>query len=111
MAGRESFQLTSFMAAMNLYQVLVNVAVVVVALRALTAWGGTIWAIPLDLSPRGHLFAMCIWIHYSDKYTELLDTVVMVARRKEEQLSFLHVYHHLIMPWIWFIVLRFGAGA
>ena len=33
------------------------------------------------------------------QYLELLDTVFMILRKKTEQLSFLHVYHHCLLVW------------
>ena len=32
------------------------------------------------------------------KYFDLLDTIFMVLRKKERNLSFLHVYHHFLVP-------------
>ena len=40
------------------------------------------------------------WLYYINKYIELLDTVFFVMRKKWNQVTFLHVYHHAIMP-IW----------
>ena len=34
----------------------------------------------------------------------------MVVRKKNAQISFLHVYHHVIIMWSWFIVCKIGAG-
>ncbi len=33
------------------------------------------------------------------QYLELLDSVFMVLRKKTEQLSFLHCYHHCLLIW------------
>jgi len=51
-----------------------------------------------------------IWIHYNNKFVELLDTFFMVIRKKNSQISFLHVYHHVLIMWAWFLVCRFGCG-
>ncbi|XP_068705261.1 very long chain fatty acid elongase 5-like [Montipora foliosa] len=34
------------------------------------------------------------WVYYMTKYFELLDTVFMVFRHRQRQISVLHVYHH-----------------
>ena len=34
----------------------------------------------------------------------------MVLRKRNAQLSFLHVYHHALMPWSWFVVVRWAPG-
>ncbi|XP_068630281.1 very long chain fatty acid elongase 7-like [Battus philenor] len=38
-----------------------------------------------------------IWIYFAAKVTELLDTVFFVLRKKDNQITFLHLYHHSIM--------------
>ena len=34
------------------------------------------------------------WLFFANKYLELLDTIWIILRKKFNQLSFLHVYHH-----------------
>ncbi|KAI3374333.1 hypothetical protein L3Q82_006171 [Scortum barcoo] len=41
------------------------------------------------------------WLFYFSKYIELLDTVFFVLRKKQSQITFLHVFHHSFMPWTW----------
>ncbi|KAG7302751.1 hypothetical protein JYU34_012713 [Plutella xylostella] len=38
-----------------------------------------------------------IWFYFIAKVTELLDTVFIILRKKEKQVSFLHIYHHSLM--------------
>lgn len=40
------------------------------------------------------LITHAIWVYYMTKYVELLDTVFMILRHRQRQISFLHVYHH-----------------
>lgn len=47
-----------------------------------------------------------VWLHYYNKYLEFFDTIFMVLRKKGDQLSFLHVYHHLTIAWAWWIVCK-----
>ena len=53
-----------------------------------------------DLDGNGMRMTKIAWLYYINKYIELLDTVFFVMRKKWNQVSFLHVYHHAIMP-IW----------
>lgn len=36
-----------------------------------------------------------LWVFYVSKILDFLDTVFMILRGKWEQMSFLHVYHHI----------------
>nr|CCC90757.1 putative elongation of very long chain fatty acids protein [Trypanosoma congolense IL3000] len=51
-----------------------------------------------------------ILIHYCSKYVDMLDTVFIVCRKKDYQLSFLHLYHHCSIGVIWGILLTNGMG-
>lgn len=39
--------------------------------------------------------ALCLQLYYLNKYADLLDTIIFVFRKKQNQVSFLHVYHHI----------------
>lgn len=41
-----------------------------------------------------------VYIYFLAKMSELLDTVFFVIRKKERQITFLHLYHHTVMPMI-----------
>ncbi|XP_028162550.1 elongation of very long chain fatty acids protein 7-like [Ostrinia furnacalis] len=50
------------------------------------------------------------WWYFFAKFTELLDTVFFVLRKKNSQVTFLHVYHHVIMAVYSWSYLKFAAG-
>ncbi|KAJ0180132.1 hypothetical protein K1T71_004723 [Dendrolimus kikuchii] len=50
------------------------------------------------------------WWYFFAKFTELLDTVFFVLRKKDKQITFLHVYHHVIMALYSWSYLKFAAG-
>lgn len=54
--------------------------------------------------------ARAVWLYYMCKITELLDTVFFVLRKKQNQISFLHLYHHTLMPICGFIGIKYFAG-
>lgn len=54
--------------------------------------------------------ARAVWLYYMCKITELLDTVFFVLRKKQNQVSFLHLYHHTLMPICGFIGIKYFAG-
>jgi elongation of very long chain fatty acids protein 7 len=50
------------------------------------------------------------WWYYFSKFTEFLDTIFFVLRKKNDHISTLHVIHHGIMPMsVWFGV-KFTPG-
>lgn len=51
-----------------------------------------------------------VLVHYMTKFLDMFDTFFMVLRKKEEQLSFLHVYHHLTIGFIWGLLLHHGIA-
>ncbi|XP_012221704.2 very long chain fatty acid elongase 7 isoform X2 [Linepithema humile] len=57
---------------------------------------------PVDFSysPLAMRVARGVYMYFLAKLTELLDTVFFVLRKKEKQISFLHMYHHTVMPMI-----------
>ncbi|KAL5007555.1 hypothetical protein ScPMuIL_016361 [Solemya velum] len=61
-----------------------------------------------DPLPR-RLAGACWWFFFS-KLVELLDTVFFILRKKNNQISFLHVYHHSTMPLLWWVGVRFVPG-
>lgn len=61
-------------------------------------------------SPKGLRMAWTCWLYYFSKFIELLDTVFFVLRKKNSQITFLHVYHHSIMPFTWWFGVKFAAG-
>ncbi|XP_028412922.1 elongation of very long chain fatty acids protein 4-like isoform X2 [Dendronephthya gigantea] len=54
--------------------------------------------------------ARIIWLHYLSKYFEMLDTVIFILRKKERQISFLHVYHHSSVLILWWIAAKWIPG-
>jgi len=108
MRDREPFSCKAYMFAYNLYQTILNgwcvySFVVEIIRNAYPVWGNSIYSTNFQM-------AFLIWIHYNNKYVELLDTLFMVLRKKSDQLSFLHVYHHVLLIWAWWCVCRFACG-
>lgn len=54
--------------------------------------------------------ARAVWLYYMCKIIELMDTVFFVLRKKQRQITFLHLYHHTLMPVCGFIGIKYFAG-
>ncbi|XP_049844736.1 elongation of very long chain fatty acids protein-like [Schistocerca gregaria] len=67
---------------------------------------------PVDYSndPVALRMARACWWYYFSKYTEFIDTLFFILRKKNEQITNLHVIHHGVMPMsVWFGV-KFTPG-
>ncbi|XP_058890916.1 ELOVL fatty acid elongase 8b isoform X2 [Acipenser ruthenus] len=53
--------------------------------------------------------SVCWWFFFS-KVIELLDTVFFLLRKKNNQITFLHVYHHATMIFNWWAGVKYVAG-
>jgi len=51
-----------------------------------------------------------IWVHMLSKWVDYMDTLIMLLRKKDEQLSFLHVFHHATIPLVWAFLLYVNAA-
>jgi hypothetical protein len=112
MKNREEFKIKPYIFTYNLYQCLMNIWTVVMMCREVyynpifpSAWGN--FFVPGRASFR---ISFLVWVHYNNKFVELLDTVWMVLRKKDEQISFLHCYHHMLLIWSWFMVCKIQLG-
>ncbi|XP_071139052.1 very long chain fatty acid elongase 4-like [Mytilus edulis] len=67
---------------------------------------------PVDYSesPLAIRMAKVCWWFFFSKVIELLDTVFFILRKKFNQVSFLHVYHHCTMILNWWMGVKYVAG-
>lgn len=54
--------------------------------------------------------AKALWWYYISKLIEFNDTLFFVLRKKNNQLTFLHVYHHSTMFGLWWIGVKWVPG-
>ncbi|XP_036409827.1 ELOVL fatty acid elongase 8a [Megalops cyprinoides] len=67
---------------------------------------------PVDYSnsPLGMRMAKVCWWFFFSKVIELSDTMFFILRKKNSQLTFLHVYHHGTMIFNWWAGVKYVAG-
>lgn len=100
MRDRKPFKLEKTLIVYNFIQIFVSAWLVY---EGCVAWRYYNWRCqPVDRSssPQAVREALCVYVYYLAKISELLDTVFFVLRKKERQITFLHVYHHSVMPLI-----------
>lgn len=102
MANRKPFKLEKTLIVYNILQVIASIYIFYEGLDA--AWlRHYSWRCqPVDFSekPEAMRVARGCYIYFIAKITELLDTVFFVVRKKDRQITFLHLYHHTVMPLI-----------
>ncbi|XP_056600250.1 elongation of very long chain fatty acids protein 1a [Triplophysa dalaica] len=103
MANRKPLRLNTAMVFYNFFMVAYNAYVVYELL--MSGWATTYtWRCDLcdpSSTPQALRMVRAAWLFYFSKYVELLDTAFFVLRKKQSQVTFLHVFHHSILPWTW----------
>lgn len=115
MEKRPAYQLTNVMIAYNAFQVLLSLFIVqrvfdpsmismILSPRCSKAEQASV-----DLNLQNVLSTAAWWYHFA-KMIELLDTVFFVLRKKQNQITFLHVYHHTMTAVVSWIYVRLLPG-
>jgi len=112
MENRKAFEMRNFMVFYNLAMVALSTYIFVEF--ALSGWfaGYSLGCQPVDYSrsPQAMRMVNVCWWFYFSKFIELLDTVIFILRKKNSQVTFLHVFHHGIMPISWWFGVKFVPG-
>jgi hypothetical protein len=95
----------------NLTQMLLNSYIVVQLLRHALMQGFQYpWGNKFIYTMESHRLGYFIWLHYHCCQLELLDTVFVVLRKKEQKMTPLHVWLRLLNMWAWFFACRYACG-
>lgn len=126
MAKRTAIDVSGFMTAYNTYETVLSGWMMVAIFVELTSafqrahegrfpsspqdWLYTFLQLPVDFSKQGSPLAFALFVNYQSKFLEFCDTVFMILRKKNEQVSALHVIHHAIMGPIMWLVITLSPG-
>ncbi|XP_029679363.1 elongation of very long chain fatty acids protein AAEL008004-like [Formica exsecta] len=103
MKHRKPYQLKNILVIYNFLQIIISTWLFWEGLTGAWLNGSYNWRCePVDFSysPKALRIARGVYMYFLAKLTELLDTVFFVLRKKEKQITFLHMYHHTVMPMI-----------
>lgn len=112
MQNREPFKLNDLMMFYNFCLVLLNAYISYEFL--MTSWFS--WSFSKICMPVEHgtatsdRLAAAVWWFTFSKSIELIDTVFFMLRKKNNQITFLHLYHHFTMPLIWYLGVKYVPG-
>jgi len=72
----------------------------------------TLFCQPVDYStnPLPTRMSKAIWMYFFSRYIEFTDTLFFILRKKNNQISFLHVYHHVSIAGTWWCTGNIAAG-
>ncbi|NP_001079820.1 uncharacterized protein LOC379510 [Xenopus laevis] len=112
MANRKPFDLKPLMVVYNFSLVALSAYIVYEFLMSGWLTGYTWRCDPVDVSdkPMALRMVQVAWLFLFSKFIELLDTVFFVVRKKNSQITFLHIIHHSVLPWSWWWGVKFGPG-
>ncbi|CAB3228028.1 unnamed protein product [Arctia plantaginis] len=112
METRKPYSLKNIVFAYNIFQIILSVYITYLGVYFVFTekYVNGCYSVDTSENPTAMRWASGVWWFYFGKITELLDTVFFVLRKKDRQISFLHLYHHTIMPIIGFIGIKYSAG-
>ncbi|XP_056634715.1 elongation of very long chain fatty acids protein AAEL008004-like [Diorhabda sublineata] len=110
MKNKKPFELKKTIQIYNLLQVFASVYLFYEGLAAGWATDYNYTCQPLVPGEKGMRMAKAVYFYFICKLVELLDTVFFILRKKYNQVTYLHLYHHTIMPMCAWIGVTFFPG-
>ncbi|TPX72892.1 very-long-chain 3-oxoacyl-CoA synthase [Spizellomyces sp. 'palustris'] len=104
MARMGKFEAKKLMLAHNLFLLTLSTYMSTAILREAWLRGYSVFGNAADESKNGWPMAKLIWVFYISKTFEFVDTFIMVLKKNNRQISFLHVYHHFSIFIVWWLV-------
>ncbi|KAG8173637.1 hypothetical protein JTE90_019979 [Oedothorax gibbosus] len=104
MKNRKAFELKNLLIFYNFFQMMANSYITIVTVITVV----TYWDQRCVHDITGHLAAGVLgrklhtWHLYLIKFIDLLDAVFFVLRKKDKQITFLHVFHHVAVCWVYY---------
>jgi len=101
MKERQPFDLRGLIFCYNIVMMFVNlyffISASIYTNMGIKTWG-CINVNPMDTGSTMQWKLLLIWLFFLSKFIDLLETVFFILRKKHSQVSFLHVFHHSIVP-------------
>lgn len=104
MQDRKAFKLSGFIRSYNVFQVIACMFFVEWSVNRGTTYKSTWRCTENQIDPR-MVMELCehTWYFMILRMIELLETVIFVLRKKQSQVSALHIYHHtstIVLLWL-----------
>lgn len=92
----------------NVFLILLSAYMCVGCIKEAYLKGYTLWG--NDYDPRETELARFIHLFFISKIYEFIDTFIMLLKGNLKQVTFLHVYHHATISFIWWMIARVAPG-
>ncbi|CAH2097995.1 unnamed protein product [Euphydryas editha] len=102
MSKRKPYKLTTALLVYNAIQVVFSAYIVQRTFKMISLYGLIPKTCYINNENYRKEMIFVMWTYFAAKISELLDTVFFVLRKKDKQITFLHIYHHsstLIIAW------------
>ncbi|KAK9731272.1 GNS1/SUR4 family [Popillia japonica] len=112
MKERQPMELKTITRIYHITQVVLNVFIVYEHMEGGWRENYSFACQPIDYSntPTAVRIAESVWWYFMRNMIALLDTVFFILKKKNNRLSFFHIYHHSVMPLCSWIGVKFFAG-
>ncbi|XP_011151304.2 elongation of very long chain fatty acids protein AAEL008004 [Harpegnathos saltator] len=112
MEKREPYKLDRILQIYNVLQIIFNMYLFYLTLNLAWLRGYSFNCEPVDPSYTSNAIQIArgVWCYFMLKVVDLLNTFFFVLRKKQSQVSFLHVYHHFGMVMITWVGTKYYPG-
>lgn len=113
MKNRQPFELRSFLMLYNLVQVVGTFYMFYELFTVALLSNYSLACEPVNYSNEELPMRMqhVHWLYFMSKLVDFIDTIVFALRKKDNQITFLHVFHHAtIVPYSWIAAKYFPGG-
>lgn len=113
MKDKPPYNLRTFIMYYNIFQIVANSWAVYSLVQAGWIRDHVFKCVPADYSatPQNMKFANITWYVLCLKMIDYIETVLFVLRKKQQQITFLHLYHHVSTLFMWWIFLKYYCSA
>lgn len=106
MNNREPYSLRPILLSYNAAQAVANAIMVYAGINVYAAnWNDNLVCLRIDRAT-----AILSYCYHLNKYSDLLETIFFILRKKNKQVSFLHVFHHIIMVFSTYLICVLSPG-
>lgn len=115
MENRKPFNLNKIINYYNLCQIVLNLVCAIITVNYSYMQKGYDYLCQVppynDDTHAGSKLLTMTYMYFILKIVDLMDTVFFVLRKKNNQVTFLHVYHHVLMVLATYVHIKYYSGA